>query len=67
MAKGRDYKVELRKEIDEIESRSSGITRSEEQREAERKAYERFENARKSGAGRGQSKASDYKRKARRD
>ena len=67
MAKNRDYGLELQREVDEIASRSSGVTRSEAQREAESNAYKRLENARKSGAGRGQSKASDYKRKARRD
>jgi hypothetical protein len=67
MARNKDYLLELQREADEIASRSSGFTRSESEREAESKAYKRLENARKSGAGRGQSKASDYKRKARRD
>ena len=71
MVKKRNYVVEAQREYDEIAGRSSGFTRSESQRKAEKEAYDRLqrahESARKSGAGRGTSAASAYKRKARRD
>ena len=70
MATRKDYVVESQRNADEVASRSSGFTRSESQRKAEREAYDRLqkahENSRKSGAGRGQAKASAYKRKAKR-
>lgn len=71
MATKRDAVVEAQRDYDEVVSRSSGFTRSESQREAERKAYDRLKRvsdaAKKSGAGRGTAAASTYKRKARRD
>lgn len=66
MAKGSDYAVQLQREYDDIASRSAGVTRSEEQRKAESDAYERMRKAEKSGAGRGQAKASAYKRRSKR-
>ena len=70
MAKKRDYSVELQREYDEVASRSSGVTRSEAQRKAEKEVSDRMKRAEKSGAGRGLAPASAYKRdkrKSRRD
>ena len=70
MAKKRNYPVEAQKEFDEVASRSSGFTRSESQKKAESEAYNRAKTARdaekKSGAGRGLTPASSYKRKTKR-
>ena len=71
MATKMDAAIEAMRDYDETVSRSSGFTRSEAQRKAERDAWDRMvrvtEAARKSGGGRGTAPASAYKRKARRD
>jgi len=70
MATKRDYAYETAEQYNTVAGNSSGITRSEAQKKAERDAYDRmervYESSRKSGAGRGPSKASDYKRKTKR-